>query len=239
MSFHSTIPFDGTLTKNVNNELWIAVAFDIPAGAFLQATGWHHIPHTAAGLNTHPSHDFICLTNWGVGLRGDFTIEYSWIEDGTITQQMIDTHASVMQASNAGTEVVFEYTEVDFVTRTAKCRLSVPANADLDWRGSPFPWGLAADDAKYIFDEGQYYLCATILSENWQDWTSEARDIAPNSSLVIDRVEGASSVYLVFSEEVTTSTGVTLDRGVAYSQTSTSMEVTAGSTGAFVIRVSG
>jgi hypothetical protein len=239
MSYYTTLPFDSELCVNVNDELRVAVALDIPAEAFLEVIGWTDIPHTGAGLVTHPDHDFLWLTNWGIGLSGGYTIEYSWLEDETITQQMIDTHVSVMQAANAGSNVLFEYTDVDLAARTATARLFIPQDEALDWRESPNPWGLGASHAKYIFDGGQHYLCTTVLAANWQDWTSESKDIEPNGSLIIERVAGASSVYLIFSSDVTTSSGATLARGVTYSQTSPSLEVTAGGAGASVVRVSG
>jgi hypothetical protein len=238
MSFNTTLPFGNDLSKNVNNELWIASAFDAPAGAYLQISGHSDIPHTAGGMQLHPDHDFIFESNSCMGLRGDFTIEYTWIEDQTVTQEMLDTFVNVVNDTNIGSNVVFEYTQVDFIARTATFRLSVPPAPELGWRGSPLDWGILLQNQKVIWDSIGYYLCYLIIDEDWRNWTTKARDIAPNSSLVIDRIEGAATVYLIFSEDVTTSTGVTLNRGVAYSQTSESMEVTTGNADTLVIRAS-
>jgi hypothetical protein len=238
MSLNTTVPFDGTLTKNVNDELSVAAAFDVPVGAHLQISGQSSIPHTAGGMNTHPANDFFVLSFWGIGLNGDFTVETSWAEDQMVTQEMLDTFINILSQANIGSGVVFEISDVDFIERTVDFTCSIPAEPELGWRGSPLPWMTSIQNQKIIWDANSHYLCATILDSDWTNWATEKRDIAPNSSLVIDRVEGASTVYLIFSEDVTTSTGVTLNRGVAYSQTSESMEVTAGNADTLVIRVS-
>lgn len=237
MAFTTTLPFDGSLSQNVNDELWVGAAFDAPAGSYLEIVGSEDIPYSAEGLPLHPDHDFIFESGSCIGLRGDFTIEYSWLEDQTVTQQMLDTFVSVVNNSNSSS-VVFENTQADFAGRTATFSLSVPPAPELGWRGSPLDWGILLDRQKIIWDSSGYYLCYLVLDTDWRSWESEAIDIAPNSSLDIDRLEGASSVYLVFSEDVTTSTGATLSRGVAYAQTTETLEVTAGSEDTLAIRMS-
>ena len=239
MSFNTTLPFDSDLSKNVNNELSVAVAFDVPVGTYLQISDPHDIPYTAGGMNLHPDYDFIFESMNCVGLRGDYTIKYSWDEDETITQQMIDTFVNVVNQSYNGSGGSIAPTQVDLITRTAVFALSVPAEPELGWRGRlGLKWGLLAQTQRMTWDSPSHYLCYLLLSADWRNWTTKARDISPNSSLVIDRVEGAVSVYLIFSEDVTTSTGVTLNRGVTYSQTSESMEITTGNADTLVIRAS-
>lgn len=241
MSFETTIAFDSTLTANVNGELGVAVAFDVPAGAYMEVSSLMDFPNTGEGLNRHPEYDFITSTSWGCGTRGVIRQLHSWGETDNITQEMLDAHNSVMQAALEGTGMTYEYLEVDLEARTALCETVMPIDASLDWRTSPAPWAFTVPSSVHrtTLMSGNHYACTNLLASNWKDWTNDTKDIAPNSSLTIDKVDGASSVYLLFSEDVTTSTGTTLTRGVAYSQTSQSLEVTAGNAGAFVVRVSG
>lgn len=238
MSFETTLPFDISLTKNVSDKLWVGAAFDAPGGSYLQISGQEDIPYTADGIRLHPDHDFIFESNSCLGLRGNFTIEYLWSEDQIVTQQMLDTFVNVVDTANIGTGVVFGYTQFDSIGRTVIFNLSVPTEPQLGWRGSPLDWGILLQTQKIIWDSNGYYLCYLLLDEDWLSWTAQARDIAPNSTLVIDKAEGASTVYFIFSEDVTTSSGVTLNRGVAYSQISESIVVTAGNADTLVIRVS-
>lgn len=237
MAFTTTLVFDHNLSKNVSDELWVGAAFDALAGSYLQITEHDDIPYTADGIRLHPDHDFIFESNSCLGLRGGFTFEYSWLEGQTITQQMLDTFVDVVDTTNSGTDVVFGYTQFDPIGRTVVFNLYVPTQPELGWRGSPLDWGILIQTHKMIWDSNGYYLCYLLLAEDWLAWTAKARDIAPNSSLVIGKVEGASTVYLIFSEDVTTSLGVTLNRGVAYSQTSESLEVTTGSSDTLVMRI--
>jgi hypothetical protein len=242
MSFESTVPFDSTLTTNVNDQLAVAVAFDVPVGSYVQTGNNADIPHSAEGINLHPDYDYIYEMDWGIGLRGDYIFEWSWSEDQTVTQAMLDTYMSVVdQEPNGGSTAAFgELTQVDLIGRTLTLTLSVPPQPELSWRGPVGTrWGLLPmETRKTTWASPSHYMCYLLLDTDWRDWTIKARDIAPNSSLTIGRVEGASSVYLIFSEDVTTSPGVTLNRGVTYSQTSESLEVTAGNADTFVMRVS-
>tara|TARA_R110002167_G_scaffold315396_1_gene520962 strand:- start:443 stop:676 length:234 start_codon:yes stop_codon:yes gene_type:complete len=77
------------------------------------------------------------------------------------------------------------------------------------------------------------------MPDDWRLWTSESKDIAPNTSIVIDRVEEASSVYLFFSEDVMTTSGEILGQATPYAQTSTTLEITTGNQDTFVVRISG
>tara|TARA_B110000858_G_scaffold53057_1_gene61567 strand:+ start:1573 stop:2250 length:678 start_codon:yes stop_codon:yes gene_type:complete len=225
----------------MEDNAWVAVAFDVPAGAYMEVSNATDLPNSSAGSTVHPEHSFITSTNWGCGVRGVVRQRVSWGETENVTQEMLDAHNSVMQAALAGTSMTYEYVDVDLNARTALCETVMPIDATLDWRTSPSPWAFTVPNmtSRATLMSGNHYICTTVIAPSWQDWTNDTKDIEPNGSLTIDRVAGASSVYLVFSDDVTTSSGATLSRGVTYSQTSPSLEVTAGSAGAFVVRVSG
>ena len=239
MSVIHTMPFDEESITTVNSEVSFAAAFNVPDGTFFQTTGLNVIPHSSEGVTTHPDNDFIYSSNWGAGLRGDFVLEYSWGEDVLITNEVLIAHNLIMQDLHVGLNTTFEYTLFDPVERVVTANLSVPFDPTLNWRGSPIPWGLRASNVKCIFNGGYHYFCALVMPDDWRLWTSESKDIAPNTSIVIDRVEEASSVYLFFSEDVMTTSGEILGQATPYAQTSTTLEITTGNQDTFVVRISG
>ena len=237
MSYYGDVPFNSAFTVNLNNEVHVSAAFDLLAGAYIQTTSWKDLPNTADGIITHPTIPYLWRTSWGFGVRGEMIIEYSWDETETITEDMLHVHTDVLQTAHENTGTTFQYINVDFEERFVSAKLVVPPNSSLDWHQSAYPYGLGASQAKVIFDGGQHYICAFVLAENWQDWSLGSKDIEANGTLSIPREPDASSVYLVFSEDVTTDSGVVLNQGVSYAQTS-SVQVTAGSKNTFVVRAS-
>lgn len=240
MPFETTVVFDTALTANANDEVSVAAAWDVPVGAYIQISDNSELPYTSEGMNLHPDYDFIFESIGSIGLRGDFIIETSWGEDHAVTQAMLDTFIAVTNQSYDGSNGHLGLTQVDFAERKFSCTLSIPAQPELGWRGRMgLKWGLGpAQTRRMTWASPSHYLCYLLIDPDWRSWTTMARDVAPNSSVTIDRVEGASSVYFIFSEDVTTSAGVTLNRGVVYSQVSETLEVTAGSADTLIIRVS-
>lgn len=240
MAFETTVAFDTALTANANDEVSVAAAWDVPVGAYVQVSDNTDLPYTAEGMNLHPDHDFIFESMGNIGLRGDFISDTSWGEDQVVTQAMLDTFVAVVNQACEGSDAHMVLNEVDFVERRFKTTTSVPPQPELGWRGAMgLKWGLAlAKTRRMTWASAGHYLCYLLIDSDWRSWTTKARDISPNSSLVIERVEEASTVYLIFSEDVTTSTGVTLNRGVVYSQTSESLEVTTGNVDTLLTRIS-
>ncbi len=240
MPFETTVVFDTSVTANANEEVSVAAAWDVPVGAYIQVSDNTELPYTSEGMNLHPDYEFIFESIGSIGMRGNFIIDTSWGDGQAVTQEMLDTFLAVVNQSYDGSNAHFGLTQVDFAERTVKFALSVPPQPELGWRGRMgLKWGLApAKTRRMTWASPSHYLCYLLIDSDWRSWTTMAMDVAPHSSVAIDRVEGASSVYLIFSEDVITSTGTTLSRGVAYSQVSETLEVTAGSEDTLIIRVS-